>query len=49
MEQVFWTVLNRSVTAGWLVLALLAVRLVLKKAPRGLVYDFSGWITEEAG
>ena len=37
MEQVFWTVLNRSVTAGWLVLAVLAVRLVLKKAPRGLV------------
>lgn len=37
MEGIFLDVLNRSIAAGWLILAVLAVRLVLKKAPRRLV------------
>nr|WP_300817393.1 M56 family metallopeptidase [uncultured Acetatifactor sp.] len=34
MRDVFWEVLSRSVTAGWLVLAVAALRLILKRAPR---------------
>ncbi len=36
MEAVFLKVLNMSITAGWLVLAVLLMRLLLKKAPRFL-------------
>ena len=34
MSQVFLKVLNMSISAGWLVLAVLVLRLVLKKAPK---------------
>ena len=34
MSEVFLKVVNMSISAGWLVLAVLAFRLVLKKAPR---------------
>lgn len=34
METLFLIVLNRSMTAGWLILAVIALRLLLKKAPR---------------
>lgn len=34
MRDVFWEVLSRSITAGWLVLAVAALRLILKRAPR---------------
>lgn len=34
MSQLFLTVLNRSITAGWLVLAVLLLRLFLKRAPK---------------
>lgn len=34
MEELFLTVVNLSLTAGWLVLAVLALRLLLRKAPR---------------
>lgn len=34
MSELFLTVLNRSISAGWVVLAVLILRLVLKKAPR---------------
>ncbi|MFQ9051806.1 MAG: hypothetical protein ACLR5H_00170 [Oscillospiraceae bacterium] len=34
MEQLFLTILNRAVTAGWLVLLVMVLRVVLKKRPR---------------
>lgn len=34
MEQIFLTVLNMSITAGWMILAVAALRLLLKKAPK---------------
>ena len=34
MSEVFLKVVNMSISAGWLVLAVLALRLVLKKAPK---------------
>ena len=37
METAFLKILNMSITASWLVLAVIAVRLLLKKAPK--------WIT----
>ena len=36
MENIFLKILNMSITAGWLVLAVLLMRLLLKKAPRYL-------------
>ncbi|MFR6692817.1 MAG: hypothetical protein ACLUS6_01840 [Dysosmobacter sp.] len=38
MEQLFLTILNRAVTAGWLVLLVMVLRVVLKKAPRAARY-----------
>lgn len=34
MSELFLNVLNRSIAAGWVVMAVLVLRLVLKKAPR---------------
>lgn len=34
MEAIFLEALNKSITAGWLVLAVVVLRLLLKKAPR---------------
>ena len=34
MSEVFLKVVNMSISAGWLVLAVLALRLILKKAPK---------------
>jgi len=34
MENVFLTLLNRSITAGWLILAIILLRLLLRKSPR---------------
>lgn len=36
MEAVFLKILNMSITAGWLVLAVLVLRLIFKKAPKAL-------------
>lgn len=36
MENIFLKILNMSITAGWLVLAVLIMRLLLRKAPRYL-------------
>ena len=36
MEQIFFRLLNISINAGWLVLAVLMLRVLLKKAPRWL-------------
>ena len=36
MEAVFLRILNMSITAGWLVLAVLLLRLVLKRAPKAI-------------
>ena len=39
MEQLFLTILNRAVTAGWLVLLVMVLRVVLKKsAPGGALW-----------
>ena len=37
MESLFLSVLNMSITAGWLVLAVLVLRLIFKKAPKALI------------
>lgn len=37
MEAVFLKLLNMSITAGWLVLAVILLRLVLKKAPKAMI------------
>ena len=34
MEALFLTLLNLSITAGWIVLAVLVLRLIFRKAPR---------------
>ena len=34
MEWLFIKILNMSITAGWVILAVIAARLLLKKAPR---------------
>ncbi len=34
MDKLFFEVLNRSIAAGWLILAVLVLRLLLKKAPK---------------
>ncbi len=36
MEMIFLNVFNRSLAAGWLILAVIVVRFLLKKAPRRL-------------
>ena len=36
MELSFVKVLNNSISAGWLILAVLAARLMLKKAPKAI-------------
>lgn len=35
MSGVFLTLLNMSITAGWLILAVVLIRLLLKKHPSG--------------
>lgn len=37
METIFIKILNMSISAGWVVLAVLLLRLLLKKAPRAIV------------
>ena len=37
MENVFLKILNLSISAGWLVLAVIAVRFLIKKAPRWII------------
>lgn len=34
MDKIFLSLLNRSIAAGWLILAVLALRLLLRKAPK---------------
>lgn len=36
MDTIFLNLLNRSITAGWLVLAILVLRLLLRKAPKAI-------------
>lgn len=36
MEHLFLSLWNRSIAAGWLILAVAALRLVLKKAPKSV-------------
>ena len=40
MEAVFLKLVNLSISAGWLVLAILVLRLVFRKAPRW-TFDWS--------
>ena len=37
MEVIFLKILNMSITAGWLVLAVVLLRLLLKKAPKAMI------------
>lgn len=37
MKEIFWQVLNLSLTGSFLILAVLAVRLLLRRAPRNLI------------
>lgn len=37
MDSVFLKILNMSITASWLILAVVALRLVLKKAPKAII------------
>ena len=34
MDKIFLSLLNRGIAAGWLILAVLILRLVLKRAPK---------------
>lgn len=38
MEQVFLTILNMSITASWLILAVVLLRRVLQKAPKSICF-----------
>ena len=44
MDGIFLRLLNISITAGWLVLAIVFLRLILKKAPRGLICALWGLV-----
>ncbi len=44
MSRVFLTVLNMSISAGWIVLAVLFLRFVLKKAPKWLTVALWGLV-----
>ena len=44
MTKVFFTVLNLSLSAGWLVLAIVILRLILRRAPRWIFPLFWGLI-----
>ncbi len=44
MTELFLTVLNRGISAGWLVLALLVLRLVVRRAPRWMFPLFWGLV-----
>ena len=44
MEAIFLKILNMSITASWLVLAIVILRLILKKAPKAIAY-----LTEDKG
>lgn len=44
MEAVFLSLVNRSITAGWLVLAVLALRLLLRRAPKSVLCALWGLV-----
>ena len=44
MEAVFLSLVNRSITAGWLVLAVLALRLLLRRAPKSILCAMWGLV-----
>ena len=37
MSEIFVKLLNRSITAGWLILAILLIRFLLRKAPKWIL------------
>lgn len=37
MEQIFVEIVNRSITAGWVILAVAALRLMVRRAPKWTV------------
>ena len=39
MDQIFLTVLNMSITASYVMVVVLALRLMLKRAPKWLSYS----------
>lgn len=44
MENIFITILNRSITAGWLILAVLLLRMILIKMPKGVLCVLWGFV-----
>ena len=44
MEAVFLSLVNRSITAGWLVLAVLVLRLLLRRAPKSMLCAMWGLV-----
>ena len=44
MEAVFLSLVNRSITAGWLVLAVLVLRLLLRRAPKSVLCAMWGLV-----
>ena len=42
MNELFLKIINMSISASWLVLAVLILRFVLKKAPNGSMFYFGG-------
>ena len=44
MEPIFLKILNMSITATWLALAVIVLRLLLKKAPKFLTVIFWGFV-----
>ena len=44
MEAVFLSLVNRSITAGWLVLAVLVLRLLLRRAPKSILCAMWGLV-----
>lgn len=44
MDSIFLEILNRSIAAGWVVVAIILVRLAMKKAPKNLICGLWGLV-----
>ena len=47
MNELFLKIINMSISASWLILAVLILRLVLKKAPKWSMFCFGvSWLSD---
>ena len=47
MNELFLKIINMSISASWLILAVLILRLVLKKLPSGSMFCFGvSWLSD---